>query len=305
MKKTLQSLLFFAVCAIAGTASACPTIDGLVDFNCDGEIKIAATGDSIVRGTGDKEGNFDNAGWVYDLRSIFPDARITNVGVPGVTSQSLRRLFIKNLVPGNITYREMRDADYVIIEVGTNEYWEFAPISRTITGIRRLRDTLRSFYEDTLHDPLPMFVIATPPQSKRSFQNPFLLKLAEALLQEKQSLNVKILFHKLGTSIISSDLLHPSKKGYDRMAQYVANVLRTKVTSQASALRPDLDADGIYDEFESSKFGSDPLLSDTDGDGISDGDEVFELATNPSSQDSDGDGALDLEDLSPNDPLIF
>jgi hypothetical protein len=39
-------------------------------------------------------------------------------------------------------------------------------------------------------------------------------------------------------------------------------------------LRVDADKDGLYDIFESSRFGTDPTNPDTDGDGILDGNDV-------------------------------
>lgn len=272
--------LFVLIFSFCSSSAACPLIDGLVDINCDGVLKISATGDSIVRGTGDKDGNSNNAGWVFDLQQYFPTARIPNVGVPGTTSQELRRLFLRHLIPGDVTYKEMNGADYVLIEVGTNDYWNKKPVDVTVQGIKRLIDTLRDFYLENLQIPEPIFVVATVPQSKRSFQNPFLLSLDKALLKKKESLNVRILFHTLGTGIISKDLLHPSPKGYTKMAEVVAGVLRGVIQTQAQSIRPDLDQDGIYDLFEA-VYGTSPLLIDSDGDGFSDGDEVFSRFSDP------------------------
>ncbi len=41
----LVSIMFFTV-----EAMACPDVEGLVDVNCDGEMKIMAFGDSITAG---------------------------------------------------------------------------------------------------------------------------------------------------------------------------------------------------------------------------------------------------------------
>ncbi|WKZ57396.1 MAG: GDSL-type esterase/lipase family protein [Bdellovibrionota bacterium] len=280
MRKFLLLIIAIDVLTSISLASACPLIDGMVDYNCDGELKIAVTGDSIVRGTTDKEGTYRNAGWVFDLYKHFPNATVSNQGVPGTTSQRLRRQFMRNLQPGISTYRSMKSADYVIIEVGTNEYWNYQPVSETIQGITRLRDYLMEFYEGDGRG-VPLFVVATLTQSKRSFQNPFLLEVSKQLMRRRQSLNVLIPFHKLGTSIISKDLLHPSKTGYDRMAEFASEILLDKVLAQALANRPDADADGIYDQFEESLYGTDPTLADTDVDGVSDGEEVFTNGTDP------------------------
>jgi len=55
--------ILLALCSNLPTlAFACPAIGGIVDINCDGKIKFAVAGDSIVKGvgninlTGDKGG---------------------------------------------------------------------------------------------------------------------------------------------------------------------------------------------------------------------------------------------------------
>lgn len=273
--------IFCANILLLNQAWACPLIDGLVDMNCDGIVKLSMTGDSIVRGTGDNVGSSENSGWVFRLKEIFPEANIQNVGVPGVKTKELRHLFIKNLVPGEEAYNEMRYADYVIIEVGTNDFFNDKPASFTVSAIKRLVDTLRDFYTDTLGATEPIFVVAVPPTSRRSFQNPFLKSLASELMKKKTQLNVLVRFDKLGQSIISKkDHLHPSPKGYERMAEFISAVILGKLQEQALELRPDTDQDGIYDLFES-EYGTDPALADTDSDGASDGDEVFVNFTDP------------------------
>src|SRR4051794_8192543 len=56
MMRTIKAVLITAitvVCSAVNPAGACPLINGLVDFNCDGKHRIVATGDSIVFGVGD------------------------------------------------------------------------------------------------------------------------------------------------------------------------------------------------------------------------------------------------------------
>jgi len=60
---------------IASCAFACPRIGELIDYNCDGEHRIAITGDSIAYGiTGQHEGEDDNysGGYVERLAERFP-----------------------------------------------------------------------------------------------------------------------------------------------------------------------------------------------------------------------------------------
>ena len=43
----------------------------------------------------------------------------------------------------------------------------------------------------------------------------------------------------------------------------------------------DADEDGVFDHFETIRYGTDPLSPDTDGDGVTDGVEIFENETDP------------------------
>lgn len=83
----------------------------------------------------------------------------------------------------------------------------------------------------------------------------------------------------------------------------------------------DTDEDGITDNSEINKYGTDPEAADTDGDGINDGDEVAYWGNNWNADpdndglinildsDADGDGVLDGDELKhnsdPNDPASY
>jgi hypothetical protein len=55
------------------------------------------------------------------------------------------------------------------------------------------------------------------------------------------------------------------------MAKVFIAYLLKEYAEYAAVLREDQDNDGLYDIFESSRFGTDPTLADTDGDGVKDG----------------------------------
>lgn len=66
----------------------------------------------------------------------------------------------------------------------------------------------------------------------------------------------------------------------------------------------DTDGDGLPDQHESRRFGTNPLHADSDRDGLTDGDEVSLYATQPLNVDTDGDGLLDAEEIRlESDPL--
>lgn len=61
--------------------------------------------------------------------------------------------------------------------------------------------------------------------------------------------------------------------------------------------RDDTDRDGLYDDEEEDKYGTDPENPDTDGDGLKDGEEVKTYRTDPKNPDTDGDGLKDGEEV--------
>jgi hypothetical protein len=67
------------------------------------------------------------------------------------------------------------------------------------------------------------------------------------------------------------DRVHPTSLGYDQITKVLLQYLQVTLLKYVAVIRPDLDKDGIYDEYEEERFGTDPENPDTDGDGILDG----------------------------------
>ena len=71
-----------------------------------------------------------------------------------------------------------------------------------------------------------------------------------------------------------------------------------RIQDDPTAVAPiDTDGDGLTDDDEINKYGTDPRNPDTDGDGLSDGDEVIRYKTDPQNPDTDGDGLKDGEEV--------
>jgi len=304
MSRFVTAITYLFLLLWAGQVSACPMVSSLVDYNCNGDLKIAITGDSIVRGVGDTVR--PRRGYPGRLRALLPGATVSNLGVPGVTSGGLLRGFKKHLnqpVPG-ATQRKTIRSDIIVIAVGVNDYWAKEPASRTVTNIRRLVRYLRTALKKK-DGVAPLVVVATLTPNGRDFQQPFVTEVNRLLLKlDSSSLPVDIRFDLLEPSILSADGLHPDGAGYDVMATLAAGYLTGEAQELCRSARVDSDDDGIYDLFEIRSFQTDPTRADSDGDTVSDGDEVFTHRTDPLNPDTDGDGVDDgTEIVTGSDPL--
>lgn len=273
--------LVVVLCTCPRLVFGCPLIDRFVDLNCDQRHRVSITGDSIVKGVGDAKRD-DDGGYVARLGEYYPGSEFVNIGIPGISSSRLLRDFKQNLnKPAEGTTKvKTRDIDQLIIQVGTNDYWERNPAALTVRNIKRLVKFLRTKLEE-MNGTAPVIGIATLPPTRRDFQNPFIHEVNSLLLKFNSSkLPVRIRFDTLPTRYISFDDLHPSSKGYNRMAKVVKKYVRGVSQKDARQRVRDSDDDGIYDQFEA-RYGTDSSLSDTDGDGVLDGDEVFVTGTDP------------------------
>jgi lysophospholipase L1-like esterase len=265
-------LLTIIICVlwIQNDVSACPLIDGLLDNNCDGRLVILAFGDSITYGVQDSS----RLGYPGRLNLLFPHATMVNLGKPGERTSSGR-----NRAPQKFALYP--DADYVIVLEGVNDY--FNPL-RNAAGTRsNILSIVRSGANIGA-----ISLLANLTAIKRSYQVSWVSSVNSAIRPYRN-----IDFYSLGTSIISSDQLHPNGSGYQRMAEVAYTELLDATRRNMPA---DSDGDGVYD-WEETVHGTNPLSQDSDGDGLSDGNELYTYHSNPLSLDTDGDGFTDPQEV--------
>ena len=267
------------VALTAAPAAACPTIDDLIDFNCSQTGKITITGDSFVNGVGDTK---NGAGYVGRAEDNFQSFRFTETGVNGITTAKLLSNFKRFLPRGKTTYKRTINSDILIIDVGRNDYWRNVPPSMVVRNIKRLVKFLKkALVEDEIESPPKIFVSALLP-TKRGFQAPFIREVNRLLLKQKGAkLPVYLRFDKVSSSVVGADGLHPTARGYKRIAKFLTKFLKGAAQNKMRKNRKDTDADGVYDFFETNRYGTDPEAFDTDGDAKSDGTEIFTDGTDP------------------------
>ena len=273
MKITMLATITLLL-SLASQTLACPNVLDLIDYNCNQKIKIMVTGDSIPAGYGDKI----IGGYVTRVKRNFVSRKVTfpNIGVPGITSARLLRNFKRDINKSSIIKRTKR-IDVAIIDVGRNDYWDGTPPSYTVRNIRRLKKFLKNNLENK-YGVAPLVLVAALIPNNRSFQRPFINAVNKRLFALENNL---VRFDKLNKNLIASDGLHPSPRGYRKMTELFTNFINGKLQTLLSERRPDSDLDGVFDLFETDKFGTDPLIADTDGDTFNDGEELFNTNSNP------------------------
>jgi lysophospholipase L1-like esterase len=271
MKIFVSAICLFLLLS-ASPSSACPTIDGLVDVNCDGQLVIAGFGDSITFGRSDTP---EEIGYPGRLKYYFPSVTAINLGVPGENTYIGRSRAV-------LQFSEFDNIDYAIVLMGVNDY--FVPERTSI----ETRDNILAIANSARTNGA-ISIIANLTEIQRFDQRPWVLSVNNRIAPFKL-----IDFFSLGTEILSYDLIHPDQEGYDIMAELVVSVVQSVSAANVPA---DSDSDGIYD-FAESKFGSSAFDSDSDDDGLLDGAEVFTHGSSPVLVDTDSDGLTDPQEVS-------
>jgi lysophospholipase L1-like esterase len=282
LSRAIFSFLFI-VASVAQNASACPLIEGLVNYNCDQVVKIAFVGDSIVTGVGDeKRGN--HGGYVKRLRQHLPFAKVTNDGVPGITTSRLIRYLKTEFKQKRRSryYRRAFGADVVIVDVGRNDYWDHnANPAITARNIRRISKILKR-KRMRKNGVAPYVVVASLLPTNRGFQAGFIDATNNYLnAYNGPAMPLDLDFYSMPRNLLAGDGLHPSSAGYHWLTELIEAYVTGPLQATLASHRPDNDSDGVYDVFEDNIFQTDPTNPDTDEDTFTDGEELFQLLTNP------------------------
>ncbi|MCB0309699.1 MAG: SGNH/GDSL hydrolase family protein [Bdellovibrionales bacterium] len=266
---------------ISRSALACPMFEGLADYNCDQMVKITFLGDSIVRGVGDS--SVKRGGYVGRIAEGYFEDRIVNMGVPGITSNTMftnLRRNLKRANPGK-TVRKLRQADRVVLHLGVNDYWLDRGPRFTIRNLKRIVKLLRKEMRDQ-YGAKPLISVSTLLPTARSYQAPFVDAVnAEIKAADSSALPVQIVHDDFDLNLLTDDGLHPGPIGYDNLADKVGKFIRNRANNESQEAHTDTDLDGVYDFYETHRFGTSITLSDSDGDGVLDGAEIFENNTDP------------------------
>lgn len=263
-------------------ASACPAKNGIPDYNCDGKVLVTFLGDSLVYGIGDSK-NKNKGGYVQRVAAKLPDVNVFGYGVPGQRTKELlnllRDVFDKGKNPELL--ENILNADVIVLDIGRNDRWLFGQPSEAYRNIKRATTKIRASVE-AIQGVSPLVIKAVIMLPNRGSQGPWVKELNSLIFKSNsEAYPADIRFDLVSKRLLSSDQIHPTSKGYDAITKSFLTYVKTKLSKKMTALRPDTDADGISDLYETIKFATNPALPDTDGDGKSDGAEIFTFYTNP------------------------
>lgn len=235
----MRIFLFLAVAVCTPRiALACLPVAGFNDFNCDGKLKFVMVGDSVVAGIGDSR-NHNKGGYVLRLQKDLPQAQITSIGLPGYSSARLHVYLTKYLNrPGsNHVKRVLKDADFVLLDAGRNDYWSREPPSFTARNIVRCQKLIEARIGTSTGTP-PFVALATLLPTRRVYQRLFIAQVNDAFeLLSPNLYHVDVRFNRLNPSLISFDGIHPSSKGYSYMEKMLARYIRGDLQKKMAKIR--------------------------------------------------------------------
>lgn len=257
--------------------SACPKINGMVDYNCDGEIIITFLGDSFVSGFGDKP---NYLGYVGRFALVNPYIKVNKIRKFGLTTPQLLKFVKSSFRYKDAAYDKFRESDFILVDAGRNDKWLGIEPSETANNVLRCATTIRDSSRQFAMN--PFVAIARMPKTTRVLQRSFISDVNRTFDRYQKGNKINILsFSNMPTSGLSYDNLHPNRGGYIYMYETVDNYVHGVLQKYMAAKRADLDLDGIYDIPELFRFFIKVGKFDSDDDGISDFDEVFVHHTNP------------------------
>jgi lysophospholipase L1-like esterase len=242
-------------------AFGCTVIDGLLDFNCDQELRVAVLGDSFVAGVGDSV-NRVNPGYLGRLNKAFPDITFLNHGDSGAMAREILRKVSKTLYgsPESQLYISLTTADIVILDAGRNDRWLFKEPSETYGKLVRTCSTIEREVQ-RIKGIAPLCIISVLMLPNRGSQGPWVADLNDLIVAGNTlSRPSDLRFDQVSKRLLGSDQIHPTAEGYKALAEVLKTYLRRKLPRKLKLLRPDSDGDTIPDIIdEEVSFGAIPV----------------------------------------------
>jgi lysophospholipase L1-like esterase len=225
----------------------CPSIMGVVDFNCDGKVVISIIGDSFVYGIGDDQAL--PAGYVARASQRLSQIKFNNFGYAGMQAKNLYR---KLLTKGNKARNQLAmtgmiqeplvkaitDSDYVILDLGRNDRWNFEEPRVTLGYINRTVKVIKSLASEFSNSYEPLVIKAILMLPNRGSQGPWVKSLNDLLVgSDSLTAPADLRFDKVSKRLLLPDQLHPSPRGYSALSKTLVQYLQKVLPVRALAAR--------------------------------------------------------------------
>ena len=233
----VKSALFFALFT-ALTGSNCGLVDKIPDINCDGQLIISVTGDSLVSGY-DSTAKKNLGGYVKRLGTMLKGATVNNLGKQGMFALDLVKILSDGFAqPDSAISKALLASDYVIIDAGRNDRWFFGPPIKTYRNLKRAAGMIRTkVYEKT--GVTPYVVIANLMLPNRGSQGPWVKELNAYILAGDSINNPSDLrFDLVSKRLLGPDRIHPSPQGYTALAKSLYRYLTVTVQARLAKITP-------------------------------------------------------------------
>ncbi len=235
----LVACAFCLALCLSTFAYACPQIAGIPDVNCDGELRIAVIGDSLVVGFGDTR-NDNHGGYVTRAAAALPLVQFSNLGKLGAKTRPVYVDLARKLRPTslNSTKAAVFGADIIVLDLGRNDRWSFGLPSETHRRLKRIARLITSRAISANLVP-PVVVTAVMMLPNRGSQGPWVKELNALILESStNSYPCDLRFDLVSKRLLSIDQIHPTPKGYTALAAVFKKYLVRKLPRKIAAARP-------------------------------------------------------------------
>lgn len=233
---TLRTCYAVLVCLMIPAAShaLCAASSGYPDIRCDGTVRVAVIGDSLVAGFGDTT-NSNRGGYVLRTAKTLPQFSFTNLGKLGLKTAPLFRDLSVKLAVGQENSRKdaIFNADIVILDLGRNDRWLFGTPFETFQRLKRTAKLITKRAVENGVTP-PLIVTAVLMLPNRGSQGPWVKELNKLILKSTTlQYPSDLRFDLVSKRLLSADQIHPTPAGYKALAaklrEYLVDVLPARI----------------------------------------------------------------------------
>lgn len=230
-----------AVAQVPATA-ACPAIEKVPDYNCDGKVVVVFFGDSVTTGYGDEEIGNKEGGYIARAEKILPQVEFINLAEQGERSPYLMEKLTTAFSPRPSglyakIYQSLLIADYVVLDVGRNDHWYRNAPAWTIANLRYSASMITAGVKKAKKQP-PLIVTPNFTVPDRDSQREWVRSLNRLLLRANaDTAPTDLRLDQLELTLLRYDKIHPTSPGYAKLASILTRYLTSTLARHVQKIR--------------------------------------------------------------------